>query len=576
MEKISLIDKLPSEQELANEINRYIGDIEKAISKYNPLQIIAFYAPWAMSTTPESEFLRPLVEYLINLTLLGGTGSDTPTLDIIQKLQQTWVILYSTLTFHSIRSASNKTQTKAEADIRFQLITSDVGRKGDAYQCHINQTCSGLFAAHDHEIHNNTGFTHKQFQEFANTVSKDIIGRVQKSIDASFGKKDIGQLLKCIDLFEIKPDNELETKILEQLSCQVGDNNLFLKPKKKAKWPMNDSVYDSRPILKFNDSYYLFEPSMLFWNQRNILETILKENNLNYYNDRFLNRRDTYVEQESVSILEGMLQGSKSYPNLYYKLAKDGAERFEIDGIVLLDDCILVVEAKAGALPPSAKRGSVLSFRGKMKEVLRKAHKQTLQTIKYIQSSQKAVFENKRGDVILTINVSEHNKIFPVIVSLDALYWVGCNLQLAYDLELLVNKEWPWVVALDDLRVFSEIMDDSSIFIPYLEKRIAINDQPIWAADELDIMMHYLENRLSFSDEKFEDNTLLILWSLTEQLDAYYLAKSNGKSLVPKPEMVIPPREVNLQQFWPFITCTKCGREYKVKRKTCIRCGNLL
>jgi len=161
-----------------------------------------------------------------------------------------------------------------------------------------------------------------------------------------------------------------------------------------------------------------------------------------------------------------------------------------------------------------------------------------------------------------------------VIVSLDALYWVGCNLQLAYDLGLLISKEWPWVVALDDLRVFSEIMDDSSIFIHYLEKRIAINDQPIWAADELDIMMHYLENRLFFSDEQFKDNTLLILPVLTEQLDAYYF------KLGPKPEMVIPPRIGNLQQFWPIgdaiFTCTKCGREYKVKRKTCIRCGTIL
>ncbi|MHA2079028.1 MAG: hypothetical protein ACW99X_15660, partial [Candidatus Thorarchaeota archaeon] len=506
--------------------------------------------------------------------LLGGTGSDTPTLDVIQKLQKTWVTLYSTLTFHSIRSASNKTLTKAEADIRFQLITSDVGRKGDAYQCHIDQTCSGLFTVHDDVFQSIAGFTYKQFQEFTNAAARDILERVQRNIEAYVEKKDIGQLLKCIDLFEVKPSNKLETKILEQLSCQAGDNNSFLEPKKKTKWPMNDSIYDRRPILKFSDSYYLFEPSMPFWNQRIILESILKENNLDYYNDKFYKKRDTYVEQESVSILEGMLQGSKSYSNLYYKLAKDGAERFEIDGIVLLDDCILVVEAKAGALPPSAKRGSVLAFRGKMKEVLRKAHKQTLQTIKYIQSSQNAVFENKRGDVVLIIKGREYNKVFPVIVSLDALYWVGCNLQLAYDLGLLVSKEWPWVVALDDLRVFSEIMDDSSIFIHYLEKRIAINDQPIWAADELDIMMHYLENRLYFSDEQFKDNDLLILPPLTEQLDAYYY------KLGPKPEMVMPPRLVNLTPFKPFedeiFTCVKCGREYKAKRKICIRCGNPL
>ena len=480
---------------------------------------------------------------------------------------------------HNIRSASNKTLTKAEADVRFQLISSDVGRRGDAYQCHIDQTCSGLFTVHDDVIHSSTGFTHKQFQEFTNAVGRDIIGRVKKNIEAYIGKKDIGKLLACMDLFEVKPSNELEIRILEQLSCQVGNNNSFLKPKKKAKWPMNDSIYDRRPILKFNDSYYLFEPSMPIWNQRFILESILKENNLDYYNEEFYKKRDTYVEQESVSILEGMLQGSKSYSKLYYKLTKNGADRFEIDGIVLLDDCILV-EAKAGALPPSAKRGSVLAFRGKMKEVLRKAHKQTLRTIKYIQSSQKAVFENERGEVVLTIKGSEYNRVFPVIVSLDALYWVGCNLQLAYDLGLLVSKEWPWVVALDDLRVSSEIMDDSSIFINYLERRIAINDQPIWAADELDIMMHYLENRLSFSSEQFKDNVLIILPPLTEQLDAYYLAKSNGKPLVPKPEMVIPPRIVNLQPFKPFeaesFTCGKCGKEYKTKRKICIRCGNPL
>jgi hypothetical protein len=549
VEKISLIDKLPSEQEFTNEINRGIGDIEKVISKYDPLQIIAFYAQGAMLKTPKSEILRPLVEYLINLTLLGGTGSDTPTQDVIEKLQKTWEMLFSSLTFHNIISANKKTLTKAEADVRFQLMTSNIGRRGNAYQCHIDQTCAGLFAVHDNVLQSNAGFTHKQFQEFINTVARDILGRVQKSIEAYVEKKDIGKLLKCSHLFEVKPSNKLETRILEQLSCQVGDNYSFLEPKKTAKWPMNDSIYERRPFLKFNGSYYLFVPSMPIWNQRFILESILKENDLDYYNDKFYKKRDAYVEEESVSILERMLQGSKSYPKLYYKHAENGTERFEIDGLTLLDDCILVVEAKAGALPPSAKRGSVLSFRGKMKEVLKKAHKQTLQTIKYIQSSQQAEFENERGDAVLTIKGSEYNHVIPVIVSLDALYWVGCNLPLAYDLGLLVSKEWPWVVALDDLRVFSEIMDNSSMFIQYLKRRIAINDQPIWASDELDIMMHYLKMGLFFPDEQLKNGDILILPPLTDELDAYYLTKSDEIHRAPKPEMALHPGIEKLLQL---------------------------
>ncbi|MFW9804318.1 MAG: hypothetical protein ACFFFC_16800 [Candidatus Thorarchaeota archaeon] len=571
-----------------------IHQLEEILAEYDPLHLISIVSKINLVKNPEtfSESAdihsEPLVEYLMSLALSKSypTSPKVPTGRVVQNVLDLWTDLSSNLVSHFGSELLDAGNDSIEAQIRFKLILDYHLVRGAAYASHIEQTFLELFEGHSSHLLETIGFSAQELHDFLQFSEEQISLGINQEFDAfrdlfmksfepfiemikdgtredanivDFMKRiktenpeltedqsKIGQFLETYgsyEVFEIAPRNQTYTTILESLSCEFGDNEDFLKPDKWRAWPTNDTILSERPIIKFGGRYYLFHLPLLSRTRISLLENILESNTPRYYNDRYLPSRDRYVEKQALELIKTLLPTPKTYSNLYYYVKEDGQEkRVELDGLILFDDCLLIIESKAGLLPRSARRGSIRRLKDNLKDNLKKAHSQASRAFSYIRSHPVVPFLDENGAEVVSVEREQFKDIFLVLVNFEPLYVLSSHLSSAKQLDLLVGKEWPWFVYLNDLRVIAEILDCPSLFLHYLKRRIRLNDHSqVVAFDELDYFMYYLKTGLYFTKEELVQADLLVVSAYTYELDAYYSWLRGERSEVAKPKMHIHP-----------------------------------
>ncbi|MDF1540680.1 MAG: hypothetical protein P1Q69_17415 [Candidatus Thorarchaeota archaeon] len=437
-------------------MNEAIHKIEEILSSFNPLEIIAqiskHIATSNLQEHAESEDMLwyPLIEYLMSLALTKPMPTspkkiENSTIDAILKL---WTQLKTNFSLYYISESVDKKGDK-EAEIRFKLILDYFSLRGKSYPPILEKTFLELFEPHEEHLINTLGFSAKDFNDFIGYSKSAITSSINEEFEAlqsleklhsRFSKWIKGQnvqgetpdntmkrfigtdptlkslqakanhlsKIRAYDGLEIQPQNKLHEKILNYISCSFGDNKAFLEPKKMRAWPTNDTIVSECPVISVEDEHYLFSYATLAWNRIAILENLLQKSSPDYYQDRYRPTRDRYVEKTTISLLRTLLPDAFIDDTLYYYIEEDGIrKRVELDGLVLYDDCLLLIEAKAGMLPVPARRGAMKGLKGKVKEILKKGHSQAIRALDYIMSSQKVDFVDEDDNVKVTIEGEE-------------------------------------------------------------------------------------------------------------------------------------------------------------------------
>jgi len=313
----------------------------------------------------------------------------------------------------------------------------------------------------------------------------------------------------------------LPTELLQQLSISIGENTIFQEGKIDC-FPVNNSKIYEKPLVKIDNEYYCFNSPNLFYNLHIIIESLIL--NLipeNKRSKQYANKKGDYLEDKSIELFQKLLPNSKVYKNLKYN--KDD----EVDGIVIYQDRIFIIEAKSNKFSSGAKKGSIGSIRSDTKKIIEKAYQQAIRAKEYILSKDMVEFKNNKKEVILTIDSTRVSNIYMINTTLEALGNITSNLNSLDRFGFIKGKDWIWSVYLNDLRIISEIIDSPTEFILYLERRIRINDYPqIHTMEEIDIFGYFLYNGLYFDDIDFpKDNYMMQTVGFSQELDEYYLWK---------------------------------------------------
>ena len=581
---------LPREN-LYNAVNNAISELEEYLSVYNPLEIIASIskriAAFSFQDYADSEDMLwfPLIEYLMSLALAKPMPISPKKIDnaTIEAVLGHWMQLKNSFSLYfGSEYASGKDRTKAE--IRFKLILDYFSVRAKAYLPHVQKTFLELFGPHKDHLVNTLGFSSENFNDFILHTETEIVSAIQDEMDAieslkglhsrfsewiknqdvqgespedimklfieanpdlESQQKQVNQLSnrQAYDGFEIRPQSESHKKILNLISCTFEDNSAFLEPKKWRGWPTNDTIISERPIIKVEEDYYLLNFSMLARNRMGIMANLLEQYSPDYYQNRYLPTRDRYVEDTTLNLLQKLLPDSSMYANLYYYVEEDGTrKRVELDGLALYDDCLLLIEVKAGMLPLPAKRGSIKGLKSKVNDILKKGHSQAIRTLDYIQSSSKVDFFDEKDALIVSVEGVGFRHQYLILVTLEPLFVLTSHLSSAEKLGLLSGEKWPWAVYINDLRVLADMIDHPTVFLHYLNRRIELNDHPsINTYDELDYFSYYLRTGLYFSQDILDQHDIIIIAPSTIELDEYYHELSKKGVAKTKPSVKMDP-----------------------------------
>lgn len=577
------------------DIDEKVKELLSLFNQYDPFDILCSVSLKNCFTDPENykesthEGFECYMEYAQSLILTCKSPKleNHPTNDIMNRVHDLISEIFMDVQWYFGSEITEAERSKMEEELRFLSMGKYLYLRGNSYEQHHFDLIKGLFEPHDQFLQHNYGLTIKELLLTILEIRDQIVFNINKvriesnsillelhelckkfideqpdqfSSNEEFWEKYLAvpqvkkkseehqELIKDISKnpFKITPTPILSKDLLNLLSSKLGENEVFLSFKRDKGWPTNDSIIYEKPLIEFNGNYYCYTPQVLIRNLQTIIEKWINAKDPKYYKTKYSKKRSEYLEKKSIEYFTKMLPGAETYNNLFYRVEENEESRVETDGLVIFDENLFIIEAKAGSLAVSARRGSLKAIKTNLKKLIKESYEQALRTKNYIETADQPKFEYENGEIALIIdNKNNFKQIYLVNVTLESLNHLQTNLNSIKSLNLIEGTEWPWSVFIDDLRTISDIIEFPTEFLTFLQRRIRANDYPQFhSADEIDYFMFFLKHGLYFENGILEDADLFIPQGYTEDLDRYYDYLAGRVTSGKKPQLEILENEL--------------------------------
>jgi hypothetical protein len=291
----------------------------------------------------------------------------------------------------------------------------------------------------------------------------------------------------------------------------IGDN-----------WPSRYEPLYHAPLVRLGSEKYFahLATTELIWAIHPNLESQMKGTSLWQKYDS--HRADT-VETEALRLLSSILPGCHSYQNLTYRMPDGHGKlcQFELDGLILYDQVLILLEAKAGSFSPAARRGAP-SLQEDLKELLAKGHDQAARAKAYLESGEEVTFHTA-GNKELILRLSEFTRVIEVVVTLDSIAPFASEWENLFHPQAKVQSSYRWSVELLDLRVIAEIVEFGPQFVHYIDCLSRLRDRVLEFQDVLDTFSSYLQCGLNFPHDPSQMHNMIGLLNHTAEFDDYFL-----------------------------------------------------
>ncbi len=324
--------------------------------------------------------------------------------------------------------------------------------------------------------------------------------------------------------------------------------------------------FRTRPLLSDPDgSIMAVHESLVLAAVRDRMEEELKNSaGWNVYTKH----RGEFLEAVSLGHLQTLLPGANVRSSLKYFVPDPTrieptpatyTKLVEGDGLVLLDDVAIILEAKAGAFGTEARAGSRTRLRSDLRKLLTEAAKQSARLRERLDLD---------GGVRLQdgswLDLSGVREVHQIVVTLEDLSSIATETVELVRAGLLSIDDLPWTVSVHDLRIIAELVERPAEFLLYLRRRT----EPMvtllhHAVDELDLFLEFFANGLYVEPDpkevhsrmphlgepsvaarrRFEGQGVAILTSRTDALDAWYFHNLGiREAQAPKPSHNANPK----------------------------------
>jgi hypothetical protein len=290
--------------------------------------------------------------------------------------------------------------------------------------------------------------------------------------------------------------------------------------------------------------------------------------------ERYAKHRGDYLEREALRLLDGVFPGCTIHRGLDYFVPDPDAtgpetlperytKRVEGDGLLLIDDVALILEAKAGALTDASKAGNATRLTSDLNKLVTAAADQTDRMRQRIEQDRGLRLGNGTW-----LDLDHIREVHSIAVSLDDLSGIATVTSELVLTGILTTADLPWTISLHDLRIITELVERPAEFLLYLRRRTEPDvTRRFHAVDELDFFLEFFATGLYVepdpdrvqaelpqfgepsvaSKRRFKNQRLTFLTSRTDQLDAWYFYRLGARQTpAPKPRFNPDPQLVIL------------------------------
>ena len=586
---------------LREERQRLRHRLDEVLREADPVDLLAqagfLYLPIDPDTFKEWESDRnpAHIEYIAMQVLPESMGAPPRATDprdaasltgeAIELARQLFDVEAQLLTFGQADNAASMHEQTQQYRARTQLQSLAV--RGSGYTEHLRAILLGTLGQLNTECQRFLGFTASQALDISTAMVEVVADRMEPRIEEALAaqqemlrhlprqrrkgvpgpvpewivamkpteaKQWIGVITRmwayaaARDLATVTPENVAEASGIPEANVEAFLNAFACPPEaydeRHHRFPVGAHPLTESPVLRVAGGYMLPVPSSIVEALRPRMEDLLQHADAAVWN-RYLTVRGAFVEGEAVRRLSAALPGASGSVGLEWKSASDQSD---LDGLVTVDDVTLRIQAKAGRVHASTRRGAPERMKRNLAELIKEAARQHA-------ALDVAIAEEGTAAIGLGKHRSRLEDApfqIEVIVCLDDVTVWSTHTHELQDIDVLPrDRPIPWILSLADLMAVTDLLQGSQL-LHYVTRRLRLEAfGKIAAHDELDWVGYYIDRGLYFEgmfDGPGAPDAYQLL-SFTEPIDAWYFTREGVRATpAPKPEQTIPPQLASLIQ----------------------------
>ncbi len=422
----------------------------------------------------------------------GAFGPDTA--EIEYRAKTTWVLL-----------RGNRYQVLEGEFYRYVLAPHDDLLK-EVYGVGANDVAAGFQAMTDatRSGHSDAIFSmidsFDSIQAIQEEQSLGIDEAMKIWAEANAGKLPAAQFA-IDDMFRggvanVSRHTNLPSELLADLAYRRGEEREFFAAGNHAGTPYRTLPARKKPLVQLGSDYYAVDPCFTRdAGYRALLFNLLQRKP--EYKAAFKERQKVMSETAFADILSNQLSGALVFQEVYYRdpITK---QWFENDTLILLDDVLYLVEAKAGAAATIASPALDFGRHAQsVQDLVIKAYKQCERFFNYIASSDQVPLYHLEGGKYVEftrIRQADYRVMLPIGLTVESFSPLSAYCKELPQITPLLGRHGFVSLSIDDLFVLRRLLPTPGQFAHYMEVRQAVAAlRRAHLFDELDHLGAYLK-----------------------------------------------------------------------------------
>lgn len=361
------------------------------------------------------------------------------------------------------------------------------------------------------------------FLEIRSGVGKSGIDMKAAIESANKNKPELAQELKGIfddlffgGLFNATKNSNIPQLLLEDLSFIPGENTDFDNGSDIGGTPFMTLPARVKPLIKLGSDYYFTDPNFIRDASYRAIQRALITRQPKYREE--WNRRQKRMSEDAFAdIMAANLKGARVFKDVYYPIGKN--QWAETDCVILLEDILINVEAKAGAEALSPPAENLARHVKQIEESVENAYKQTRRFIEYIHQKPEAPFyrrlPNGKHEEVARISHAKLRHVFPVGLTVEAFTPFSSSIKEKASVVSIEGRYDFISLSMDDLLVVRRILSGTGEFLHYLTVRQGLAGiKNAMLFDEMDHLGAYIsQNRADIRiKEMLQEHGADFLW----------------------------------------------------------------
>lgn len=332
--------------------------------------------------------------------------------------------------------------------------------------------------------------------------------------------KAVGQAIEDMlrgGVANVSRHTDLPQELLADLAYERGEDSEFFAAGDHSGTPYRTLPVRKKPLIKLGSDYFAVDPCFTRdAGYRALLFNLLQRKPV--YKIEFNERQKAMSEAAFADILSTQLPGAKVLQEVYYKdaVSKQWSEN---DTLILIDDVLYLVEAKAGAAATIASPALDFGRHAQsVQDLVIKAYKQCERFFNYLNTADEVpLFHLIDGKYVECARVrrADYRVMLPIGLTVESFTPLSAFCKELPEIVPLLGKHAFISLSIDDLFVLRRFLPTPGEFAHYMEVRQAVAGlRSAHLFDEMDHLGAYLKkNRVDVEmTEQLKKDADFVMW----------------------------------------------------------------